>query len=191
MLKMSFTLTATTDAAGLWTGYLKPGSAYSPGGTLAAGQAATMDQWAAVYGRYKVNSATCVIRISGANGGTSYTYSACSYPSIRSTLPATYLGASSQPWAKTVLGGFQISNNYGVGNAPTTMIHKLNHDAIVGSKSDAYDTGALVTADPTANQYMVLPIFIKGDSASIGTYILNVDIWQNVTFSQRTPVTDV
>lgn len=192
VLRTSFQAIVTSAATGIWTGFLEPGSCFSPGGSLSAVQPVTFDQFSTVYGRYKVNSAIVKIAILGANSGGSFTYVAASYPSVDTTAVATYQGAASQPWAKTVLGGFQYGAGGGQagGAQHTVMIHKLNQDGVVGSKSDSYDSGALVTADPTALQYMVLPIYIKSDSAFVGTFVITVDMWQNVTFSQRKPVVD-
>lgn len=189
VLRTSFFANATAAVGtGIWTGFLKPGSAFDPCGDLAAIQPATYDQFAAVYGRYKVNSCTVSVRIMGTSGG--YAFHAATYPSVDSTAMATYQGAASQPWAKTAVGGFQISGGTGIGANFVTLKHQLKHDAVVGSRSDAYDSGALVTADPTALQFMVLPIFVQSADAGARQFVLHVDMWQNVTFSQRKPVVD-
>jgi len=67
---------------------------------------------------------------------------------------------------------------------------RMNNDAVVGTRSDAYDSGALVTADPTAGQYMVLPIFLQQNAPGACTWCLEIDIFQNVTFSQKKNTVD-
>jgi len=191
VLRTSFFANCTSAASGVFTGFLKPGSAFDPCGDQAVIQPALFDQFAAVYQRYKVNNATIKMTIMGTGGGNMWVCAA--YPSIDSTPLATYQGAATQPWAKTTSGGFQVATGgtpIGVGAEPKHLFHKLNHDAVVGSKSDAYDSGALVTADPTANQYMVYPFFIQSSVAGVSSYVIEVDIWQNVTFSQRKNVVD-
>ena len=51
---------------------------------------------------------------------------------------------------------------------------KLNHNAVIGAKSDTWDIGAPVTADPTTGQFMVLPIFLQANIATISTWVLEV-----------------
>ena len=197
VLRTSFFANVTaTGATGIFTGFLKPGSAFDPTGDIAAVQPALFDQFAAIYQRYKVNNCTVKMTITGAKAGgiSAFSWVCAAYPSVDSTALTTYQGAATQPLAKTISGGFQdigsTGSNIGVGAAPKHITHKLYHDAIVGSKSDAYDSGALVTADPTANQYMVYPFFIQSNTTSACTYVLEIDMWQNVTFSQRKNVVD-
>ena len=189
-----FTNVTTTAGTGVFTGYLKPGSAFDPCGDLADLQPQMFDQFAAMYQRYKVNSYTLRITIHGsrAAGGT-YNYVAASYPAIDPTALATYQAAASQQYAKTVSGGFQLTGDasvYGLGNPPQKMYFKFQHAAIVGSRPDAYDNGALVTADPTAQQYAVQPIFLQGNGAGSHGLMLEIDLWQNVTFSQKKNTVD-
>jgi len=66
----------------------------------------------------------------------------------------------------------------------------LDHNKVVGTKSDAWDIGALVTADPTALQYMVLPIFLQGSIVGAHQWVLEVDMWQHVEFSQKKNTAD-
>jgi len=146
-----------------------------------------------LYSRYKVNSATIRIKITGASGGTntpSYVWVAAAYPAVDASALGTYQAAASQQYAKTTSGGFQQYGSVGVGAEGKYLSMKLSHNAVVGAKSDTWDIGAPVTADPTAGQYMVLPVFIQGNAAAVATWVLEIDIWQNVTFSQKKNTVD-
>lgn len=188
VLRTSFFANATaTGATGVWTGFLKPGSCFDPCGDLAAIQPQMFDQFAAMYSRYKVNSATVRIKITGASQGSSpyaLVWVGAAYPAVDATALTTYQAAASQQFAKTTSGGFQ-SGATGTGSEGKYLSMKLNHNAVVGAKSDTWDIGAPVTADPTTGQFMVLPIFLQGNSAAACTWVLEIDIWQNVTFSQK------
>lgn len=187
-----FNNAAGVAATGIFTGYLKPGSAFDPCGDLAAIQPQMFDQFAAMYNRYKVNSCKIRIKITGFDASAAV-WVAAGYPTIDPTALATYQGAASQQYAKTTSGGFQmLSGGVGLGNEGKYLSFDLNHNAVVGSKSDTWDIGALVTADPTALQYMVLPLFIQASSggAAAPRWILEVDMWQNVTFSQKKNTVD-
>jgi len=192
VLRTSFFVNVTSAASGIFTGYLKPGSAFDPCGDLADVQPQMFDQFAAMYQRYKVNSYTLRITIHGNSGTTPIiNYVAASYPAVDPTALATYQAAASQQYAKTVSGGFQIgNNNVGLGNPPTKMFFKFNHASVVGTRPDAYDNGALVTADPTALQYAVQPIFLQANAANTASFMLEIDMWQNVTFSQKKNTVD-
>jgi len=191
VLRTSFFANVTSAGTGIWTGYLKPGSCFDPCGDIADVQPQMFDQFAAMYQRYKVNSYTLRINIHGTNGGgVINNYVAASYPAVDPTALATYQAAASQQYAKTVSGGFQVTNAIGLGNPPTKMYFKFNHASVVGTRPDAYDNGALVTADPTALQYAVQPIFIQASFASVVNFMLEIDIFQNVTFSQKKNTVD-
>jgi len=193
VLRTSFFHNATAAASGVWTGFLKPGSAFDPCGDLAAIQPQMFDQFSAMYNRYKVNSAVVRIKITGANAGgagASHVWVAAGYPSVDPTALATYQAAASQQYAKTTSGGFQRSDGLGIGNDGKYLSFNLNHNSIIGARSDTWDIGALVTADPTALQFMVLPLFIQSNAAVAGTYVLEIDIFQNVTFSQKKNTVD-
>lgn len=195
ILRTSFFYNATAAAGtGVFTGFLKPGSCFDPTGDLAAIQPQMFDQFAAMYSRYKVNSCVVRIKITGANGATGgYVWVASAYPAVDSTALSTYQAASSQQYAKTTSGGFQtttVGSALGVGAEGKYLSFKLNHNAVVGAKSDTWDIGAPVTSDPTAGQYMVLPIFIQGNANTACTWVLEVDMWQNVTFSQKKNTVD-
>jgi len=196
VLRTSFFYNATATAgSGVWTGYLKPGSAFDPCGDLAAIQPQMYDQFAAQYNRYKVNSVTIRVKITGTNGSAAnntLAWVGAAYPAVDPTALATFQAAASQQYAKTTSGGFLTMNvNTGVGAEGKYLSFKnVKHDSIVGAKSDTWDIGALVTADPTALQYMVLPMFLQGSLIGAHTWMLEIDIFQNVTFSQKKNVVD-
>jgi len=176
---------------GVFTGFLRPGSAFDPSGDLAAMQPQMFDQFAAQYNRYKVDKCKIKLKISGLQGAVNAgVWVAAAYPCVDSTAAATYQAAASQQYAKTQSGGFQIFNAVGSGSEGKNMYFDLNHNAVIGSRADAYDSGALVTADPTALQHMVLPIFLQGNTAGVSTWVLEVDMFQTVTFSQKKNVVD-
>lgn len=188
VLRTSFFANVQAAASGIYTGFLKPGSCFDPTGDISAIQPQMFDQFAAAYNRYKVNSCTIRIKITGTSTpGAGYAWVAAAYPAVDSTALTTYQAAASQQYSKTVSGGFQLmgATPVGTGTEGQRMSFKLNHNAIVGSKSDAWDIGALVTADPTTLQYMVLPIFLQATAAGTSSWLLEVDMFQNVTFSQK------
>lgn len=191
VLRTSFFANCTAPVGtGVFTGFLKPGSAFDPCGDQAAIQPNLYDQFAAVYQRYKVDKCTIRMKITGNDGAGAATWVAAAYPAVDSTALATYQAAASQQYAKTVSNGFMVSGGVGLGSTGSTIKFMLTHDAVVGSKSDAYDSGALVTADPTSNQFMVLPFFLQSSSAAAAKWIIEVDIFQTITFSQKKNVID-
>lgn len=191
VLRTSFFANVTAAATGIWTGYLKPGSAYDPCGSLSDIQAPGFDSWAGAFSRYKVNSAIVRVTVHGSNGLDATNYVFAAYPSVVSTASATYQGAASQPYAKTHSGSFAVTNStQAPGGQPFTLKFKLSNDKIVGFRGDPTDTGALVTADPPDGQYMLLPLFLQANQAKSSAWMLEIDIWQNVTFSQRKTFVD-
>lgn len=194
VLRTSFFYNATSPATGVWTGFLKPGSAFDPTGDLSSIQPQMFDQFAAQYNRYKVNSCTIRIKITGAiASAVAPVWVAAGYPAVDPTALTTYQAAASQQYAKTTSGSFQLLGVSPVaagGGEGKTMTFKLNHNSIVGSKSDTWDIGAPVTADPAALQYMVLPIFLQGSGAIVITWVLEIDMFQYVTFSSKKNVAD-
>jgi len=194
ILRTSFFYNATATAgSGIYTGFLKPGSAFDPCGDLAAIQPQMYDQFAAMYNRYKVNSAIIRIKITGAAAvaaANPTVWVGAAYPSIDSAALATYQAAASQQFAKTTSGGFQLCGAIGTGTEGKNLSFNLNHNQVIGAKSDTWDIGALVTSDPTALQYMLLPIFLQGNQVGAHTWTLEVDIFQNVTFSQKKNTVD-
>lgn len=179
---------------GVFTGFLKPGSAFDPSGDLAAMQPQMFDQFAAAYNRYKVNKATVRVKITGTRGDTAgsggYAWVAAMYPAVDATALATYQAAASQQYCKTTSGGFQMYGAVGVGAEGKYLSMSCNHDSIVGAKSDTWDIGALVSADPAVLQYMVMPIFLQGSGTGAHSWLLEVDIYQHVTFSQKKNTVD-
>jgi len=195
-LKTSFFANVTAAAGtGVYTGFLKPGSAFDPTGDLAAIQPVGFDQFAAIFNRYKVNKAWVTVTISGGqslNGV--HNWVAASYPSVDSTAAALYQNAASQAYAKTYNGTFAVMPNAstigGSGLNACTRKHVIDSETIVGASGDTFDIGALVTSDPTSLQFAVLPIFIQANAAGASTWTVKIDMIQNVTFSQRKNVVD-
>lgn len=195
VLRTSFFVNANAAASGIFTGYLKPGSAFDPTGDLSAIQPQMFDQFAAMYNRYKVNNFTVRVKITGAYAAaasSTYTWVACMYPAVDSTALGTYQAAASQQYAKTTSGGFQSINGgaLGVGTEGKYLSISAKHDSVLGARSSTWDVGALVTADPTALQYCVMPLFLQGNAPGLHTWVLEVDIYQNVTFSQKKNTVD-
>lgn len=185
VLKTEFFANVVTAASGIFTGYLKPGSGFDPTGDIAAIQPALWDQWAAVYNRYVVEKATVKIEF-GYASNTGGAFVAAAYPSVSSGALTQYQGAASQPFSKSLLftGADNTSSN--------TMTFKLDHAKVLGRKGmvTAEDNGALISADPTTGQYMVLPIFIQYNQASSVSAIIRVVMYQTVFFDRRLNVVD-
>lgn len=187
-----------TVASGVWTGYLAPGSCFDPTGDISTIQPQLFDQFAAIYSRYKVNSCKIRIKITGALGSATpaIAWVAAAYPAVDSTPLGTYQAAGSQQYSKTTSGGFQLINTggtayTGAGSDGKYLSFDLNHNAVVGAKSDTWDIGAPVSGSPTAGQFMVLPMFIQCNATGFAaTWVLEIDMWQNVTFSQKKNVSD-
>ena len=87
--------------------YLKPGSCFDPTGDLAAIQPQMFDQFAAIYSRYKVNSAVVRVKVTGQEGSGGTVWVGAIYPAVDSTALTTYQAAASQQYAKTTSGGFK------------------------------------------------------------------------------------
>jgi len=195
VLRTSFFVNNTATAGtGIFTSFLKPGSCFDPCGDLAAIQPQMFDQFAAMYSRYKVNSCTVRIKITGNTGAaaaSALVWVAAAYPSVDSTALTTYQAAASQQYAKTTSGAFQItSGGGGMGAEGKYLSFNLDHNAIVGARSDTWDIGAPVTSDPTVGQFMVLPIFWQASGVGSSTLVYEIDMWQNVTFSQKKNTVD-
>jgi len=193
-LRTSFFANVTGSGTGVFTGYLKPGSAFDPTGDISTIQPVAYDAWAAVYSRYKVNKAWVTISIIGsiAAGATYYNWVGAAYPGVDPTPLTTYQGAASQSYAKTFSGNFSGGTTLAGTAVPCVRKFVFDNEAVVGSTGDAFDMGALVTSDPTALQFAVLPIFLQSCvSGANPTWVVKVDMFQNVTFSQRKNVIDV
>ena len=78
----------------------------------------------------------------------------------------------------------------GIGTEGKYLSMRLNHNAVVGAKSTRGTLVLLLRLDPTAGQFMVLPIFLQVNNPGASTWVLEIDIWQNVTFSQKKNVVD-
>lgn len=191
VLRTSFFANVTATAGtGIATFFLKPGSAFDPAGDLAAIQPQMFDSFAAQYNRYKVNNCKIRMKITGNNGLNGAVWVGAAYPAVDPTALTTYQGAASQQYSKTTSGAFQIQNATGLGCEGKYLSFNLKHDSIVGTKGDAYDVGALISADPTALQFMVLPVFLQVNTAGAATWVVEIDMYQNVTFSQKKNVVD-
>jgi len=173
---------------GVFTGYLKPGSCFDPTGDIAAIQPAAYDQWAALYGRYLVEKCKVVIEYSRqtVTAAQQFAFVAAAYPSISATALATYQGAASQPFAKTLLCG--VNDN----TTSNTMIFNLDHKKVLGQKEglSSIDNGGVVGADPPANQFMQLPIFIQNANVGADPVTLKITMIQTVFFDRRIQVVD-
>jgi len=187
-----FANVAASGVTGIYTGYLKPGSCFDPCGDIAAIQPQMFDQFAQAYGRYQVESYVIRMTIHGiSGGGTASTYVVASYPALDNTALTTYQAAASQQYAKTKSGGFQsISAGNAPGATPVHMNFKFKHSEIVGNKVDSYHNGAAVTNDPVAEQFAYQPIFIQCNANSAGSFMLEVDMFQTVRFTQKKNTVD-
>lgn len=200
VLRTSFYANVTSANTGVFTGYLKPGSAFDPTGDIANIQPQMYDQFAAMYNRYKVNSFTVRIKIIGtaANSAAAQfpvSWNCAAYPAVDNSVLATYQAAASQQYAKTTSGVFNLIGNnvptvYGIGAEGKYLSFKMKHSSVLGDRVDPYDNGALVTVDPSALQYAVLPIFLQAGNPSTAQWNLEIDIFQNVTFSQKKNTVD-
>lgn len=190
VLRTSFFTNVTAAASGIFTGFLKTGSCFDPCGDLAALQPQMFDQWALIYNRYKVNDVVVRMKVTGTSGG--YVWVGCIYPAIDSTPAGTYQAAASQQYAKTTSGTFSVvSGAVGIGTEGKYLSIKFKENSVTGvSSADSYDGGALVTADPSTGQFSVLPIFLQQSGAAVCGWVLEIDIWQNVTFSNKKNVAD-
>lgn len=186
-LKTVFFANCAHDGTGVFKGYLNPGSCFDPTGDISTVQPAGYDQLAALYARYLVTGATVTIEvvpsIPVSATGNIFNSICAAYPSTVSTALATYQGAASQPYAQ--------SGIYGP-NHNVKMFFKLDTQKIVGSRLPviAEDAGALVGANPTNGQSIVLPIFLQYATAAAVTSIIKVTIIQDVIFDQRIQVVD-
>lgn len=189
ILKTEFFVNITPAGAnGVWTGFLKPGSAFDPCGDVAAIQPALYDQWAATYGRYVVEKA--YVKIEFANqqslAGGMPAFLAAAYPSISSQALSTYQGAASQPFAKTIMHGPYDNST------SSSMSFKLDHAKVLGKKGpvSAEDNGALTGADPSSGEFMVLPLFVQNVTNSNTAITARVKMYQTVWFDRRINVVD-
>jgi len=184
-LETTFFVTATTNAAGLWTGSLKPGSCFDPTGSLALIQPVGFDQLKLLYARYLVTGGHVEIEVAVATADAILPYAFAAYPSTLAAVAATFQGAGSQPYAKEFLVAPGSSKKF---------IIPFNTQHIVGSRLPvvAEDCGALVTADPATGQYVNMPLYLQSGVAAAQTAVcLRFRIVQDVIFDQRIQVEDV
>jgi len=177
---------ATAAATGVWTGTLKTGSCFDPTGSLSAIQPAEFDQWSALFGRYVVTGGTVKVtvlpKVTLAGSNLTANFVACMYPDIDATPKADYQAAASQDWSVKGIGG--------QGMRPVVLYQKFSHAALLGKKGPvtSEDNGALVTADPTANQFINHNLFIQAARANLYEYTVHVEIIQDVYFDRRVTV---
>lgn len=188
VLKTEFYANLATASSGIWTGYLKPGSAFDPTGDIAAIQPALYDQWAAMYGRYVVEKAFVKIEFAKSLSVSSENqpYLVAAYPSTSSTALATFQGAASQPFGKSLM--FTPSDT----TSTNCFVFKLDHAKVLGRKGavTAEDNGALTSSDPNPGEFMVLPIFLQSASPSTAGVTARFVIYQTVHFDRRINVVD-
>lgn len=180
---------APAAGTGVFTGFLKPGSAFDPAGDIAAMQPATYDQWASVYNRYVVEKAWVKIEFGRTfleTAASNPTFVAAAYPSVSSGALTTYQGAASQPFSKSVMGTTSDTTS------TNCMVFKLDHAKVLGRKGavSAEDNGALTTGDPPAGEFMVLPIFVQNVSNVANNITIRVVMYQTIWFDRRLNVVD-
>lgn len=173
-----------------WSGVLNLGSCHDPCGSLANVQPAGYDQLKTLFARYLVTGATVKITFTGStldqNGISSTVCVAAAYPSTVTSVPSTFEGFASQPYAKSVTYTNEESK---------TMYFKLNAQKVIGSRlpPNAEDSGALVNEDPAVGQNMILAIVCQGHIAASDPgfrTVLRIEIVQDVIFDQRIQVVD-
>ena len=174
---------------GVWTGTLKTGSCFDPTGSLSSIQPAEFDQWSALFGRYVVTGGSVKVTvipkvnpISGAGSYPYYSFVACMYPDISATPKADYQAAASQDWSVTGIGHVNMR--------PVVLYQKFSHAALLGKKGPvtSEDNGGLVTADPTAGQFINHNLFIQTSIETNQDYTVHVEIIQDVYFDRRVTV---
>lgn len=192
ILKTDILYNALFDAAGLIRFTLKPGSCFDPTGDASGIQPALYDQWAATYGRYVVEKAYVCIEFANNNANASpngpQAFTAAAYPTINAATLATYQGAASQPYAKSILHGPYDNSS------TSKLVFQLDHAKVLGRKGsvNAEDNGALTGSDPSTNQFMVMPVFINSvlASATQPGVAMRIRIFQTVWFDRRINVVD-
>jgi len=176
----------TPVASGVWTGTLKTGSCFDPTGSLSNIQPAEFDQWSALFGRYVVTGGSVKVTVMPqlAGGTAIANFVACMYPDIDATAKADYQAAASQDWSVKGIGG--------IGMRPVVLYQKFSHAALLGKKGSvtSEDNGALVTADPTVNQFINHNLFIQSavGGANAMAFTVHVEIIQDVYFDRRVTV---
>lgn len=178
-----FYQTTTPGATGIFSGYLNPGSCFDPCGDISSIQPVGFDQLKAMYARYLVTGGTVEIEFASSTAfPLPWVFAA--YPSTVSTPLGSYQAVASQPYSKEFLIAAGESKK---------VVFKFDTQKIIGSRLPviAEDCGALVTADPTTGQNVVLPFFAQYSQAAAAQCTMRVRIIQNVIFDQRIQVVDV
>lgn len=194
-LRTYFHAPITLSATGQWKAFLKPGSVYDPTGDVIASvlQPNLFDQWKQVYDRYVVLGATVKISLSsqGFLNGAGYvegtTQVLSGFPSVNAATKTGIADYESQPYAKKVV--------FCSGGNPVKVMWKLDHKKVLGrfGQIDAAENGSLVTSDPAAGSFMVLPLMIQSSYTNTGgpPAFLEVEIVQDVWFDKRKNLEDV
>lgn len=189
-LETTFFYNATAAASGVFTGYLNPGSCFDPCGSFSAIQPVGFDQLKALYARYLVTGGYVDIEFvdtyqcTAVGSQYSGVWAVAAYPSTVSTAASTYQGAASQPYSKEFLIGPQMTKKIRI---------SFDTQKIIGSRLPvvAEDAGALISADPTIGQNVVVPIFAQHSTSFAATCCFRFKIVQDVIFDQRIQVVDV
>lgn len=199
VLRTSFFKNCANPA--FYAGYLAPGSCYNPCGDQAAIQPQMFDQFSAMYHRYRVVKCTIQFTVSGIHGGgDAYKWMFAAFPAVETQGLNNYEGFASQQYAKTMTGNFasvlDVQNNayVGLGAEPKTCWFKLTSDGVVGVRTNAYNNGANVGGNPPNRGYMLLPFCVQPNvnilAPHTGTFIIEVNMWQTVVFSEKKNVVD-
>jgi len=187
-LKTVLFYNAIPAATGIFTATLKTGSCFDPSGSLSSIQPAEFDQWSALFGRYVVTGGsvkvTVMPQVNQISTYAGLSYVACMYPDIDSTPKTDYQAAASQDWSVKGLGNTH--------QKPVVLYQKFSHAALLGKKGSvtSEDNGALVTADPTVNQFINHNLFIQSAAggANAMAFTVHVEIIQDVYFDRRVTV---
>jgi len=187
-LKTVFFKDMQTDANGLYSGYLFPGSAFDPCGNQSDIQPAGYDQLKLLFARYVVKGADVRITFHQQNtmiSSSLFGYYACAYPSTVEAASVTFQGAASQPWAQSTYCSSTDQSK--------TLAWKLDAAAVVGRTTPvtAEDNGGLIAASPAIGQNITLPFFLNVVQEHIQGCCMLVEIIQDVIFDQRIQVVDV
>lgn len=163
---------------------LSTGSAFDPTGGLSAIQPAEFDQWASLYGRYVVLGGSVKVSIQAPSA---VPFVAAMYPDIDGTVKTTFQDAASQDWSIVKQGS-------GTGGNPVILYQKFSHAALLGKKGPvtSEDNGALVTADPTANQFIHHNVFVQSAATWTANTVvpIMIEIIQDVYFDRKKTVVD-
>jgi len=183
-LKTIFWYKVTAAASGIATFSLKTGSAFDPTGAISTVQPAEFDQLKALFGRYVVLGGSVKVDISAVpSGGVTppppSPFVCCMYPDIDSTAKPAFQDAASQDWA--------IRKNGSSGGNAVTLYQKFSHAALLGKKGPvtSEDNGALVTADPVTGQFINHNVYIQSVNATTDSFVVLVEIMQDVYFDRR------